>query len=308
MPSRKAKPDNEATGSAVSPLVILAGPPGAGKTILGRRASEELNITFLDLSAPAPSSNDVAAGRGELEAAIAGRSADVIALSWQLQQDSKVLKLARRSGELLLLWDHPLEMQARSGCTVPLFTPVGRLKTKGGFGRNGTGCREFRRLDRACTDTLLLVGASLDQAARWVSEYIEDVRKEVDLPPAEREGLDTWVEKWREDSGAGPAAARVVVDAMARFTLQLKTDGAPPRKMSGVYSDLDAAGMLVFMYDAPRKRKGVLELFAFPPWTYEFGRKFSDSPRLVARYKQNLVAFAKFLRRSGMITDDSRDE
>ena len=211
MPSRKAKPDNEATGSAVSPLVILAGPPGAGKTILGRRASEELNITFLDLSAPAPSSNDVAAGRGELEAAIAGRSADVIALSWQLQQDSKVLKLARRSGELLLLWDHPLEMQARSGCTVPLFTPVGRLKTKGGFGRNGTGCREFRRLDRACTDTLLLVGASLDQAARWVSEYIEDVRKEVDLPPAEREGLDTWVEKWREDSGAGPAPARVVV-------------------------------------------------------------------------------------------------
>jgi len=113
------------------------------------------------------------------------------------------------------------------------------------------------------------VGASLDEAARWLTEYIEDVRREVGQPPAEREGLDTWVDKWREDCGAKPAAARVLVDAMARFTLQLKSTGAPPRKMSGVYSDLDAAGMLVFMYDAPRGKK-VLKHFAHPPWAFEF--------------------------------------
>jgi hypothetical protein len=285
------------------PVIFLAGPPGAGKTTLGQQACDELELVFLDLSHPASSDGDAEAGRVELEGALARRSADVIALSWALQQDRGVLKLARRSGELLLLWDHPLEMRARSGRTEPLFTPVGRLKTRGGFGRKGIGCKEYRRLERACNDTLLLVGTSLDQAARWLTDTIAEIRAEVDLPPAQREGLDWWVDKWREDHDASPAAARILVDAMARFTLQLKCDGAPSRKMSGVYSDLDAAGMLVFMYDAP-KGKSVLKHFYCPPWTFEFKRKFSDSPRQVARYERTLEAFAQFLEQSGMIPGD----
>ena len=55
------------------------------------------------------------------------------------------------------LWAHPEETQARSDHAEPLFTPVLRLKIRGGFGRPGTGCRKFRRLDRACGETLLLV-------------------------------------------------------------------------------------------------------------------------------------------------------
>lgn len=46
----------------------------------------------------------------------------------------------------MALWAHPLDMQARSGHSESLFTPVKRLKTRGGFGRNGTGCREYRHL------------------------------------------------------------------------------------------------------------------------------------------------------------------
>jgi len=99
------------------------------------------------------------------------------------------------------------------------------LKTKGGFGRNGTGCKEFRRLDRACTDTLLLVDVAFDEAAEELKELVVAIREVAALPPAEREGLDRWIRKWKEDHNADPKAAKVLVDAMARYTLHLKEEG-----------------------------------------------------------------------------------
>jgi len=87
---------------------------------------------------------------------IADRAVDEIEFPWELQHERKALHLARTSGVPLLLWAHPEDMQARSGRNEPLFTPVPRLKIRGGFGRNGTGCCEFRHLDRACGESLLV--------------------------------------------------------------------------------------------------------------------------------------------------------
>jgi hypothetical protein len=49
------------------------------------------------------------------------------------------------------------------------------------------------------------------------------------------------------------------------------------------------------MYDAPTGSR-VLEYFDSPPWEFEFRRKFSDSPTLMARYRRSLEGYARFLR------------
>jgi hypothetical protein len=121
--------------------------------------------------------------------------------------------------------------------------------------------------------------------------------------PAEREGLSGWVEDWRHDHNASPRVANAIVDAMARYLIHLRTRGVSPRTLSSVCSDLNAAGSLVLMYDAP-KGKRVVEHFAQPPWEFEFTRKFSDRPNLVARYRRSLEGFARFLRASGELPQD----
>ena len=150
---------------------------------------------------------------------------------------------------------------------------------------------------------MLLVGLGLDEAADTLEEYVVELRDAATLPPVEREGLNQWVEWWRHDVGANPEAATVLVDAMARYTLERKTKGTSPRTLSGIYSDLNSAGMLVFMYDAP-KANNVLKRFYGAPWEIEFEMKFTDRPNLVARYRKNLEGFSLFLQRTGMIPAD----
>lgn len=285
------------------PTIFLVGPPGAGKTTLGARACKELGLGFLDL---ADTPEAAPAGADDLERLtrlIAGRAADVIELPWRLQQDRKALALARRSGVLLLLWAHPEDMQARSGHAEPLFTPVPRLKIRGGFGRHGTGCREFRHLNRACGETLLLVDLPLEEACEVVNECIAELREQNDASPAEREGLAGWEDDWRQDHGASSRVSRVIIDAMARYLAHLRARGTSSRTMSAVRSDLNAAGHLVLMYDAPRGKR-ILEHFDGPPWEFEFKRKFTDSPALADRYGRSLEGFAGFLKECGDLPKD----
>jgi hypothetical protein len=291
---------------APSPIIFLLGPPGAGKSALGSRACKELGIRFLDLAAkPAanPTTGEIHSDLDRLSSLVADRTADVVELPWDLQHDRHALVLIRKSGVPLLLWAHPEDMQARSGREERLFTPVPRLKIRGGFGRNGTGCREFRHLDRACEETLVLVDLPLEEAAEIVRDCIAEIREESDASPAEREGLDGWVEDWRQDHSASPRVTKVIVDAMARYLSHLRSGGSSPRTLSGIRSDLNAAGHLVLMYDAPKGTR-ILECFDGPPWEFEFKRKFTDSPALVARYRRSLEGFARFLRECGELPQD----
>jgi hypothetical protein len=285
-----------ATGGGPTPLIFLLGPPGSGKSALGRRACADLGIEFLDLDAPVstPTVDSLHSDLDRLTGVVSDRAADVIELPWELQHERKALILARKSGVPLLLWAHPEDMQVRSGRGDPLFTPVPRLEQRGGFGRNGTGCREFRRLDRACDQTLLLVDLPLDEAAAVVRDCIAEIREESRASPAEREGLDGWIEDWRQDHDASARVTHVMVDAMARYLAHLRASGHSPRARSAVRSDLNAAGHLVLMYDEP-KGTCILTHFHHPPWEFEFMRKFTDSPALVARYRRSLQGFARFL-------------
>lgn len=276
------------------PIIFLLGPPGAGKTTLGSRACKELGLEFLDFA-------EVDLER--LSRVVGDAAADVVALPWELQHERRALALVRRSGAPLLLWAHPEDMQARSGRDEPLFTPVPRLKIRGGFGRNGTGCREFRHLERACGETLILVDLALEEAAEAVRDCVAELREENNAPPVEREGLTRWVKDWHQQHDASPRVTKVIVDAMARYLAHLRDTGTSPRTLTGVCSDLNAAGHLVLMYGTLRNNR-ILEHFAMPPYRFEFERKFTDSPALVARYRRNLEGFARFLRERGELPDE----
>ena len=282
------------------PMIFLCGPPGSGKTTVGAKACQNLELRFIDLSTPEIDEKPLSSQKEICMEAINNRSADVIALPWSFQEDRSVRKWIRSLGVLLLLWAHPLDMQARSGRSEPLFTPSPRIKTKGGFGRNGTGCREFRRLNNAADEVLLLIGRSLDEAVDDLEGYIVDIRQEALEPPMVRAGLSDWVDDWYEDYDVRKDIINIVVDAMARYILYLQSEGKSPRTLSGVYSDLQASGMLVMSYDYPEEgtTSEILDLFSFPPWTIEFKRKFSNSPNAIARYERNLEGFANFLKSS----------
>jgi hypothetical protein len=280
------------------PIIFLAGPPGSGKSSLGKKACRKLDLRFVDLSTPEINGESLLSQKEILTETIHKRSADVIALPWSLQEDKGVQKSARRLGVMLLLWAHPLDMQARSGRSGPLFTPSSRIKTKDGFGLRGTGCREFRRLDNAADEVLMLVGSSFDEAVEELQDCISGIREEASEPPIVRAGLSSLIDEWHQDYNIDKAIVAIIVDAMARYILHLRSEGKSPRTLSSVYSDLEAAGMLVISYDYPTEGKAaeILDLFSHPPWTIEYKRKFSDSPNAIARYERNLKGFARFLK------------
>lgn len=278
------------------PIIFLLGPPGAGKTTLGSRACKELGLAFLDLAET---------DHERLCRVVCDTAADVIELPWALQHERRALGLVRRSGTPLVLWGHPEDMQARSGRNEPLFTPVRRLKIRGGFGRNGTGCREFRQLQRVYGKSLMLVHLALEEAAEVVTDCIAELRAESHTPPSEREGLAGWVEDWHQQHGASPRVTKVIVDAIAQHLAHLRATGASSRTLTGVCADLNAAGQLVVMYGILEASR-IMEQFAAPPYRFEFTRKFTDRPALVARYGRNLDGFARFLRERGELPDGDK--
>lgn len=281
-----------------APMIFLAGPPGTGKSSLGRRACQALHLRFLDLTTPANNEESIPSLRQILAEAIDCQSADILALPWALQNDRRIRSWIRRSGVLLLLWAHPLEMQERSGHSEPLFTPSRRIKSKEGFGRYGTGCLEFRSLERGSDEVLMLVGRSFDEAVHDLEHRIVAIREESTESPVIRAGLSDWAEDWQQSYDIEKDIVEIIVDAMARYVLHLRSEGKSQRTLSGVYSDLQAAGLLVLMYDYPKRKKKpeILDLFSGPPWPIEFRRKFSDSPNAIARYERNLKSFARFLK------------
>lgn len=281
-------------------LVFLVGPPGCGKSTLGRKACAELGLCFVDLV-------DDGGAEAALDGLLESKDADVVALPWAPTRDTPRLRRCRRAGQTVALWAHPLDMQGRSGRTEPLFTPVQRLSTRGGFGRNGTGCREYRHLARACEHVLLLVGLDESDAARELKALIEDLRAEKELSPAEREGLLGWAKYWSGHLHGDKKACDLLVDSMARFAMHLKAQGASPRKMSGIYDDLNSAGLLLVYCEAP-KGKNVLKAFESSPPEYEFRRKISESPRAMARFRSTWEAFGAFLRDSGLVGGGGEQE
>lgn len=282
-------------------MIFLVGPPGAGKSSLGEKACQALHLRFLDLSTSAINEQSIVSQKEILTEAMDRQCADIVALPWTLQRDKSLRTWIRRAGVLLLLWAHPIDMQSRSGHSEPLFTPSRRIRTREGFGRNGTGCLEFRSLDRAADEALLLVGCSFDEAVRNMQNRIVSIRQESGESPIVRSGWSDVVDDWPRSYGIDKDIVHIIVDAMARYILHLRSEGKSQRTLSGVYSDLQAAGILVIMYDYPKKKDKaeILGLFSDPPWTIEFERKFSDSPNTIARYERNLKGFACFLENSG---------
>ncbi|MCK5689148.1 hypothetical protein KAI87_07755 [Myxococcota bacterium] len=287
--------------SASSPTIFLIGPPGVGKSTFGLRACEELGLRFLDLS-DATATQDAPPDLSVLSRAIAEGAADVIELPWHLQNERKTMMQARQSGVLMLLWAHPEDMQARSGHNEPLFTPVPRLKIRGGFGRNGTSCREFRSLERASSEeTLLLVNLPFKEAAEVVQDWIAAIRQEAGASLAEQEGILDWVEDWRHSYDTDPQTGIIIVNAMARYLYYLRSIGKPQRTLSGIRSDLNIAGLLVARHNSNdiSESDNVLEYFHTPPREAEFRREFTDSAALSKRYRRSLEGFARFLYESG---------
>lgn len=274
----------------VPSLVFLLGPPGSGKTSLGGAACARLGLRFLDLP------DDTL---GDAEAiATAVTDADVVTLPWCLQSDVAFLRTARKLGTTIALWAHPETMQARARQPIT-FTARRGLVTRGGFGRHGTSCLEFRRLERACDFTLDLDGLSETDAVDEVADAIADVRAASD-PAARLDARRKAIEEQiREDGGRRHRrAVTALADAMARFLLSREQAGASPRSLSALGSDLHVAAMLVFMYE-PKDDERILDRFVDgAPCVYEFRRKLTDSPALVARYERNLRAFSDWLGRA----------
>jgi hypothetical protein len=265
-----------------SPIFLL-GPPGVGKTTLGTRACAQLAIPFGPFAG--------------IESAVESARAlpCVFEVSWDVALAPRMLERLRKAGPTIALWDHPHRMQACASRSYVLHASSA-LVTPGSYGRRGTSCIEFRRLDRGCDDVILLDGLTIEEAT-------EELRASIEETWADRsaEELEAWtdhfVRLWRADTTVKKPAAQPLAAAMAEFLLATKRAGASARAMRALESDLHVGGLLYF-YDGDRTT-AARALASFAAGTAgdstRFARKITDRPAAVARYERALAAFASFL-------------
>lgn len=253
--------------------MYLAGPPGVGKTTLGRMVAERAGLRFGGLGV---------------------EGAELVELSWTEFGDAKVRREARR-GALVGLWDHPERLIERVG-----YRCLPSRKQVSVYGRTGTATQEYRRLSRACSVVIDVQGVELAEAVAMLVEVVEELRNPPETDLLERAGIECWPESWVHSADADEVAATLVAEAMAEYILELEAAGTSPRRVRAIASDLDAAGHLVFTYDAPKPAK-CLESFSphDAPHTGKFARKFSGSDAAERRYDRSLRGFGAFLERRG---------
>ncbi len=259
--------------------VFLIGPPGVGKTELGARACTALGWSF-----------------GAFDTIESARAGHLLEVAWETALLPRMIERLRKAGTTVALWDQPAKMQARASRPYVL-RPSTNIITPGSYGRRGTTCVEFRRLDRGCDVVLLIDEFSLEEAAKELSEVLVDA---VADDAEQLEALaDHFFDLWREDTSAPKPAARALASAMAEFVVAREAAGASERATRGLESDLHVGGMLYFMYAGRRPTpEGVLTIFAGDAATDGglFARKINDRPAAITRYRRTLGAFAEFLR------------
>lgn len=264
---------------AIRPI-YLVGPPGSGKSSLGAAACRQLGLTF----AETPEAGPLAV-------------AAVVTLPWSRMGDSSLRREARKAGILLGLWAHPLQLAQRS--SRPYWcVPSRPMTTDQGYGRTGDGTREHRQLVRHCHTVLDFRKVAEAQAVVELAEVLVDLRTPRDPLEQRLSDVRDWAMDCAADNGVSSRTVEIAARAVAEWLLEVEAAGASPRKLSGLESDLQAALMLVCMFDRPTPAT-VLRCFGTPPHTYEFGRKFSGTDAALRRYEAQLGAFGEWLLRRG---------
>lgn len=263
--------------------IFLVGPPGVGKTTLGTRACAELGVPFAPFETV------------ESAVALARERPCVLEVRWEDALAPRMLERLRKAGATIALWDLPARMQARASRPYVLRGSTALVRP-GTYGRRGTTCVEFRRLDRGCDHILLIDRLSLDEACEELRLTIEDTW--TDRSAEELEAwADDWVRLWCADTTVKRPVAQPLAAAMAEFLLASKRAGASTRALRALDSDLHVGGLLYF-YDGDRTT-AARALASFAAGTASdstrFARKITDRPAAVARYERTLAAFAAFL-------------
>jgi hypothetical protein len=267
----------------VAAPIFLLGPPGVGKTTLGTRACSELTVPFRPYES--------------IESALSWAEVlpCVLEVPWEEALEPRMLERLRKAGVTIALWDHPERMQARASRPYTLRGSTALVRP-GTYGRRGTSCVEFRRLDRGCDHVRLIDGLSLDEACEELRSTIEDAWTD-----GSAEELEAWTDEfvrlWRADTTVKKPAAQPLAAAMAEFLLASKRAGASARAMRALESDLHVGGLLYFYDGDSTTAARALASFAAGAAgdSTRFARKITDRPAAVARYERALAAFASFL-------------
>ncbi len=256
--------------------IFLLGPPGVGKTELGARACAALGWTFAPF------------------AGIDETNASVLEVPWETLLAPRMLESLRRRGTTAALWDRPERMQARASRPYVL-RPSTAITTPGSYGRRGTSCVEYRRLERGAEYVLLIDELTLDEAVKELTDVFTEAA--TDHAAEDRDAFaDHLVELWGQDTNAPAKSARALADAMAEFLVARSAAGISERTERALESDLHVGGLLYFTYHRGTPGQVLARFAAGATDTSAFARKITDRPASVARFERAMRAFGEFLR------------